>query len=95
MNNNNKTVLSRTRAQYILESYDDVITSMITQMDSHARQSGGYINRMHPDQYNQDGTRKELQLSETKNKPKTSKSNKKGKQRTPKTPSPQTSRPSK
>lgn len=48
-----------TRASQILESYDDVITGMMNDMDAYARQSGGYMNRMHPDQFNQDGTRKD------------------------------------
>ena len=55
---------NKSRAQSLLESFDDVITGMMQQMDVYAQQSGGYINRMHPDQYDKDGTRKELTLSE-------------------------------
>ena len=57
--------MSKSRAHNILESYDDIITGLMGQMDTYARQSGGYINRMHPDQFNQDGTKKEL-ISERK-----------------------------
>lgn len=53
------------RAQSILENFDDVITNLMTQMDDYARQSGGYINRMHPDQFDQQGNKKEL-LTEQK-----------------------------
>ena len=55
---------NRSRAQSILESFDDVITGMMNQMDAYAHQAGGYINRMHPDQYDKEGNRKELALSE-------------------------------
>ena len=55
---------NRSRAQSLLESFDDVIIGMMQQMDVYAQQSGGYINRMHPDQYDNDGNKKELALSE-------------------------------
>ena len=55
---------NKSRAQSLLESFDDVITGMMQQMDVYAQQSGGYINRMHPDQYDKDGNKKELALSE-------------------------------
>ena len=51
---------NKSRAQSLLESYDDVITGMMTDMDRYAQQSGGYINRMHPDQYDAEGKRKPL-----------------------------------
>ena len=34
-----------TRAEYILESYDDVITNMMTRMDAFAKSVGGYLGR--------------------------------------------------
>jgi hypothetical protein len=55
----------RPRAQYILESYDDIITGLMAQMDQYAQARGGYINHMHPDQFNPDGTRKSLLSEET------------------------------
>ncbi len=42
---------NKTRAQALLENFDDVITGMMQQMDAFAQESGGYMNRMHPDQY--------------------------------------------
>lgn len=54
----------RSRAQALLESYDDVITGMMQQMDAYAHNSGGYMNRMHPDQFDNEGNRRELALSE-------------------------------
>lgn len=65
--------MSQSRAQYLLENYDDVITSLINQMDTYAHQSGGYMNRMHPDQFTQGGDRKEGTLSETRKRGKKSK----------------------
>ncbi len=53
----------KSRAQALLESYDDVITGMMQQMDNYAQQSGGYINRMHPDQFDgESGERRDLPL---------------------------------
>jgi hypothetical protein len=54
----------KSRAEYLLENYDDVITGMMHQMDRYAQQSGGYINRMHPDQYDAEGRRKDDLLTE-------------------------------
>lgn len=55
---------TKSRAESMLESFDDVISGLIQQMDQAAEQAGGYINRMHPDQFEKDGTKKELSLSE-------------------------------
>lgn len=55
---------SKTRAEKLLENFDDVITGLMTQMDTYAQQSGGYINRMHPDQFKQDGSKKDSSIQE-------------------------------
>lgn len=40
----------RSRSQALLENYDDIITGMMQQMDAYAERSGGYMNRTHPDE---------------------------------------------
>ena len=49
----------KSRSQALLENYDDIITGMMQQMDAYAQRSGGYMNRMHPDEEEQ-----QLPLSE-------------------------------
>jgi hypothetical protein len=37
--------MNMSRAQQLLENYADIIDGMITQMDSFAKKTGGYLNR--------------------------------------------------